>query len=138
MEVREIKFRGKRTDNSEWVYGSLIQYPNGEAVIAFEKVRPIPTRQMVFVEVDPETVGQHIGFKDRDGIEIYEGDVLYDGEDEFTVHPPEWFNVDAFTVFGYRGTDAFYNEYPYPEEGEVSRYIKESVVVRTIHDDQLN
>lgn len=68
--MREIKFRGK---GNEWAYGSYSEnYFPGSHVIIYQNDNK---RTISFV--NRETVGQYTGLKDRNGKEIYEGDIVY-------------------------------------------------------------
>lgn len=68
--MREILFRGKRIHGGDWVEGSLLQWPDGDASICFPGDRP-ETMDQYFV--DPATVGQYTGLTDRNGRKIFEG-----------------------------------------------------------------
>ena len=79
--INDIIFRGKRTDNGEWCYGSLISInshddPSAYIVIPIDKRDDIHDVYMCAIEVIPETVGQSLKLKDRNGCLIFEGDIL--------------------------------------------------------------
>ena len=76
--MQQIKFRGKRIDNNEWVYGCYVSTTPDESFILLGVTAHIKRDdyEVYMIPVKPETVGQYIGSTDRYEKEIYVGDTI--------------------------------------------------------------
>lgn len=78
--MREYKFRGKDLETKEWRHGSLMIKNNPH------KIENVPWSYFIYDnaltqwQVDPETVGQHLGKIKSEESEIYEDDLIQHGE----------------------------------------------------------
>jgi len=106
--MRDIKFRGKRVDNGEWVYGSLVSFGKPYIVTSkhgFSHYRATASKTYMHIKdahkVIPKTVGQFTGLLDKNSVEIYEGDVV----------TCEDFNTMNYSVLFQGGAFGYVNRY---------------------------
>lgn len=81
--MREILFRGKDIKTGEWIYGGVVHQTDfyGDKTDKYFIIDGTTTQDYDIGEiyrVDPKTVSQYIGVKDKKGKRIFEGDILYD------------------------------------------------------------
>ena len=72
----QIKYNGNHLFAGEWVEGSLIVKTKGVFIYVIEKDQFGNIVREFEVEVVPETVGQFTGLTDKNGVRIFEGDIV--------------------------------------------------------------
>lgn len=133
--MREILFRGKRTDNGRWVEGYLIAdtefagKPYYHTYIVNYKSPSGCFGGDIFIEVIPETVGQYTGLTDKNGTKIFEGDILHRA-----YHPAEDLIVE-WNDGSYNFLQRIHPRWGYQSLCCTQNAVEHLKVIGNIHDD---
>ena len=129
--MREILFRGKRTDNGEWIYGDLMQ--NVDCIKIREQEKDVKHIAKSF-EIDLETVGQYTDLTDKNGKRIFEGDIVAQNWYDYDEPRDDSFGKVVFCEYDCSFSVIDVNKDGFMPLGRCGSYHWEVEVIGNIHD----
>lgn len=140
--MRTIKFKAKRLFDSKWACGYFYKENDNTYIIEDYQKESMLNRNISY-KVDPDTLCQFTGFLDKNGKEIYEGDVLRSDEYPYNYHGKDNYFAEVYWSEYSCGVDLRIQKFPQTDVNGDYAGIRESLtlnfartfeIIGNIHD----